>query len=121
MSDDSHNGSQPGRSDAAGGGADAGGESGASRSRTYTEEFRVSSEAVVGKIKELVREGNVRRITIKNDDGRTLLEIPLTIGVIGTAILPVFAAVGAMAALVANLSIAVERVEPAQSETDKQA
>lgn len=80
--------------------------------RTAREEFRVSGEAVVAKVKELVREGNVRRISIKNDDGRVLLEIPLTIGVIGTVLLPVWAALGAMAALVANLTLAVERVEP---------
>ena len=80
--------------------------------RTAREEFRVSGEAVVAKVKELVREGNVRRIIIKNDDGRVLLEVPLTIGVIGTVLLPVWAALGAMAALVANLTLAVERVEP---------
>ncbi len=80
--------------------------------RTLREEFRVSGEAVVAKVKELVREGNVRRIAIKNDEGRTLLEIPLTIGVIGTVLLPVWAALGAMAALVAKLTIAVERVVP---------
>ncbi len=76
---------------------------------SFTEEFKVSGEAVLGKIKELVREGNVRRISIKNDDGRTLIEIPLTIGVIGTVLLPVWAAIGAIAALAANLTIAVER------------
>ena len=80
--------------------------------RSVREEFRVSGEAVVAKVKELVREGNVRRITIKNDDGRVLLEVPLTIGVIGTVLLPVWAALGAMAALVANLTLAVERIEP---------
>ena len=83
--------------------------------RTAREEFRVSGEAVVAKVKELVREGNVRRIIIKNDDGRVLLEVPLTIGVIGTVLLPVWAALGAMAALVANLTLAVERVEPRDS------
>ncbi|MEM6428122.1 MAG: DUF4342 domain-containing protein [Deinococcota bacterium] len=74
-----------------------------------TEEFTVSGEAVVTKIKELIREGNIRRIIIKNDDGRTLIEIPLTFGVVGTVLLPVWAALGAMAALVANFTIAVER------------
>lgn len=75
----------------------------------FTEEFKVSGEAVVAKIKELVREGNVRRITIKNDEGHTLIEVPLTIGVIGTVLLPVWAAIGAIAALAANLTIAVDR------------
>lgn len=83
---------------------------GAGEERTFSEEFRVSGEAVLSKVKELVREGNVRRITIKNDEGRSLIEIPLTIGVIGTVLLPVWAAIGAIAALVANLTIAVERV-----------
>lgn len=77
--------------------------------RSYTEEFRVSGESVLAKIKELVHEGNVRRITIKNDEGRTLIEIPLTLGVIGTVLLPVWAAIGAIAAMAANLTIAVER------------
>ena len=77
--------------------------------RSYTEEFKVSGEAVLSKVRELVHEGNVRRITIKNDDGKTLIEIPLTLGVIGTVLLPVWAAIGAIAALAANLTIAVER------------
>ncbi len=78
--------------------------------RTVTEEFRVSGEAVVSKVKELVREGNVRRITIKNDEGKVLIEIPLTIGVVGAVLLPVWAAISAIAALVANLTISVEKV-----------
>jgi hypothetical protein len=82
---------------------------GAARADDHVEEFRVSGEAVLAKIKELVREGNVRRITIKNEEGRTLIEIPLTIGVIGTVLLPVWAAIGAIAALAANLTLAVER------------
>ena len=81
----------------------------ASEGRTFTEEFRVSGEALLGKVRALVHEGNIRRITIKNEEGRTLVEIPLTLGVIGTALLPVWAAIGAIAALVANLTLAVER------------
>lgn len=84
----------------------------AEHTTSVTEEFKVSGEAVVSKVKELVREGNVRRITIKNEEGRTLIEIPLTIGVIGTVLLPVWAAIGAIAALAANLTIAVERRVP---------
>src|SRR5690625_7936373 len=75
----------------------------------YTEEFTVSGDAVVTKLKELLREGNIRRIIIKNEEGRTLIEIPLTIGVIGTVLLPVWAAIGAIAALAARLTISVER------------
>lgn len=79
--------------------------------RSHTEEFKVSGEAVLAKVRELVHEGNVRRITIKNDDGKVLIEIPLTLGVIGTVLLPVWAAIGAIAALAANLTIAVERTD----------
>jgi hypothetical protein len=56
-----------------------------------------------------VHEGNVRRIVIKNEDGRTIIEAPLTIGVVGAVLLPLWAAIGALAALVANCSIEVER------------
>jgi len=91
--------------------------------QTNTEEFTVSGEAVISKVKELIREGNVRRIIVKNDEGRTLIEIPLTFGVVGTVLLPVWAALGAMAALVANFTIAVERRDSSdtQSEADNQA
>ena len=74
-----------------------------------TEEYTLSGESVVAKVREIVREGNVRRITLKNDEGRTLLEIPLTVGVVGAVLLPVWAAIGAVAALVANLTLSVER------------
>lgn len=74
-----------------------------------TEEFQVKGEAVISKIKEIVHEGNVRRIIIKNEEGKTYVEIPLTIGVIGAILLPVWAAIGAIAALAANLVIVVER------------
>ncbi|NLI39848.1 MAG: DUF4342 domain-containing protein [Caldisericales bacterium] len=79
-----------------------------------TEEFQVSGEKVIEKIKELVHEGNIRRIIIKNDHGSTLIEIPLTLGVIGAVLLPVWAAIGAIAALVAKMTIVVERVEEEQ-------
>lgn len=74
-----------------------------------TEEFTISGDQVVAKVKELVREGNIRRIIIKNEDGRTILEVPLTLGVIGAALLPVFAAIGAAAALATRCTIVVER------------
>lgn len=104
---------------AAGAQAGAQGQTGQGEKRTFTEEFKVSGEAVVSKVKELVREGNVRRISIKNDEGRTLVEIPLTIGVIGTVLLPVWAAIGAIAALVANLTITVERVGEPVAKADE--
>ena len=77
----------------------------------HREEFQVRGDEVVKKIKELVHEGNIRRIIIKNEDGKTLIEIPLTIGVVGAVFLPVWAAIGAIAALAANLTIVVEKVE----------
>jgi hypothetical protein len=76
---------------------------------TRTEEFKVSGDEIVARIKELVHEGNVRRIIIKDADNRTLLEFPLTAGVIGVALLPVWAAIGAVIALAANCTIVVER------------
>jgi len=79
--------------------------------KTYTEEFKVSGDAVVAKIKELVHEGNIRRIIIKNEEGQTLIEVPLTLGVVGAVLLPVWAAIGAIAALAVNLTIVVEKSE----------
>ena len=73
------------------------------------EEFRVSGDEVMAKVKEVIKEGNVRRIIIKNEKDETLLEIPLTFAVIGAVIAPVLAAVGALAALVTKCTIVVER------------
>ena len=75
------------------------------------ERYRVAGERLLSKVKELLQQGNIRRIIIKNDDDKTLIEIPLTIGVVGAAIFPVWAAVGAIAALVTDCSIEVERDE----------
>ncbi len=79
--------------------------------KTTKEEFKVSGEDVIKKVKELVKEGNIRRLIIKNEDGKVLVEFPLTIGVVGVALLPVFAAVGAIAALITNCTIIVEKRE----------
>jgi len=76
-----------------------------------TEEFKLSGSEVLDKIKELIHEGNIRRIILKNDEGKTLIEIPLTLGLVGAAFMPVLAAVGAIAALVAKMTIVVEKVE----------
>lgn len=75
------------------------------------EEFKVTGEALVGAVRQLLHEGNVRRIILKNDEGKTLIEIPLTIGVVGAVLLPVWAAIGAIAALAADLTIVVEKIE----------
>ena len=77
----------------------------------FKEEFKVKSEEIIEKIKELIHEGNVRRLIIKDEDGKVYLEIPVTFGVIGAILAPVLAAVGAMAAMVANLKIEVIRTE----------
>lgn len=78
------------------------------------EQHRVHGDRLVAKVKELVHEGNVRRLVIRDDDGRVLIEAPLTIGVVGAMVAPVWAAIGAIAALVAKCSIEVEREGPAE-------
>ena len=82
-----------------------------SEKKVRIEELQVSGEALVAKVKELVHEGNIRRITIKNEEGKTLIEIPLTLGVVGAVLVPTLAAIGAIAALVTKCTIIVERVE----------
>jgi hypothetical protein len=82
-----------------------------SEEKTWTEEIRVAGEGLVAKVKELVHEGNVRRITIKNEKGEVVVEFPLTLGVVGALLVPTLAAVGAVAALVTNCTIIVEREE----------
>jgi hypothetical protein len=79
--------------------------------RIRTEEFQVHGDKLVQQLKELVRQGNIRRITLKNEDGKTLIEVPLTIGVVGAVLLPVWAAIGAIAALVARCTIVLEKTE----------
>ena len=74
-----------------------------------TEEHEVKGDTLIAKIKELIHEGNITRIIIKNDQGRTLIEIPLSLGVVGIALAPVWAAIGAIAALAADLRVVVEK------------
>lgn len=74
--------------------------------------FKTTGENLLNKIKELIREGNIRKITIQDKDGKELMSFSLTIGVVGTVIAPVLAAVGALAALIGECTIAVEREEP---------
>ena len=80
-------------------------------SKSNKEEFKVKGEDLIGKVKEIIRAGNVRRLIIKDKDDKTLIEIPLTVGVVGIVIAPVLAAVGAIAALVTECTILVERTE----------
>ena len=72
-------------------------------------EFKVRGEELLRKVKEIVHEGNVRRIIVKDEKGETYLEIPLTLGVVGALFLPVLAALGAMAALASNFTLQVVR------------
>lgn len=73
------------------------------------EEFRVDGEMLVAKIKEILNAGNVRRIIIKNEKDEIIAEFPLTMGVVGALVAPVWAALGAIAALAAKLTIVVEK------------
>lgn len=79
-----------------------------SKKETRQETFKVSGENLLKTVKELIAKGNVRHITIKSKDEKTIMEFPLTIGVVGVVLLPVFAAVGALAALIGECTIAVE-------------
>ncbi len=89
------------------------------KEKITAEEFKISGDVLVAKIKELIAQGNVRRIIIKNEEGHTLIEIPMTIGVIGsvisTALFPVVVALGVIGAMVAHLTVVIERQESDQS------
>ena len=76
-----------------------------------TEEFKLDGHKVLEKVKEIIHAGNVRRIVLKNEEGKIVLEIPLTWGVVGAALLPIYAAVGALAALISHMVIVVERMD----------
>jgi hypothetical protein len=75
------------------------------------EEFKIDGEHLLEKVKELLKEGNVRKITIKDKSGKEVVTFPLTIGVVGALIAPVLAAIGAVAALIGECTISVEREE----------
>jgi hypothetical protein len=79
--------------------------------RTRYEEFKVNGGEILNKVKEIIHEGNVRRIILKDEQGKTFMELPLTVGVVGALIAPILAAVGAVAALASNLTIVVEKIE----------
>lgn len=78
---------------------------------THKEEFKIDGEELLTKIKQLIKEGNVRRITIKSKTGTPIIEIPLTLGVVGTVLAPTLAAVSALAAVLTECSVTVERRE----------
>ncbi len=81
------------------------------KEKTRTEEFKLSGSDIINKIKELIHEGNIRKIILKDEEGKTFLEIPLSIGLVGALVAPVWAAIGAIAALVSKLTIVVVRVD----------
>ena len=76
---------------------------------TNKESFKITGENLLNKVKELIEEGNVRRITIHDKAGKEILSFPLTIGVIGAMLAPILAAIGALAAYVGECTITVER------------
>ncbi len=92
--------------------------------KVKVEEFKISGDVLVGKIKELLHQGNIRRIILKNESGQTLIEIPMTVGVIGSvisaALFPVIAAVGVIGAMVARLTVVIERIESGQSSQEEE-
>jgi len=75
------------------------------------EEYKVTGDELVHKVRQIVHEGNIRKIIIKTEGGNTLLEFPLTVGVVGAVLLPLWAALGAAAALIADCTIVVEKVD----------
>lgn len=79
--------------------------------KTKKEEFKVQGERLMEKVKELVKKGNVRKITIKDKKGKEVVSFPLTVGVVGAVIAPVLAAIGALAALIGECTISVEKEE----------
>ncbi len=82
-----------------------------SEEKVHSEEFRVNGEELIAKIKQLIHESNIRRIIIKDKDGKIVMEIPLTIGVVGVLLAPTLAAVGAIAALLTEATVVVEKAE----------
>ncbi len=83
------------------------------------EEFKIRGEDLVDKIKSLIHEGNIRRIIVKDEKGNTYLEVPLTVAAVGVVAVPILAAIGAMAALISNFNLGVERVKTAEEEVPK--
>jgi hypothetical protein len=76
-----------------------------------TEEFKVNGEELLARIKKLIHEGNIHRIMIKDKDGKAIMEIPMTLGVVGALIAPQLAAIGAIAALLTEATIVVEQAD----------
>ena len=82
-----------------------------SEEKFRTEEFRVDGEELLSKVKNVIKEGNIRRVIIKDKEGKTIFEIPLTFGVVGALLAPQLAAIGAIAALLTEATVVVEKNE----------
>jgi hypothetical protein len=89
------------------------------KEKTEHESFKVSGDEIMSKIKEIIREGNARKIIIKNEKEETIMEFPLTVGAIGVVLAPIFAAVGVLAALAVNCTILVEKRSNEERNEDK--
>ena len=85
--------------------------------QSYEESFKVSGDEIISKIKEIIKEGNARRILIKNEKDVTIMEFPLTVGAIGVVLAPIFAAIGAIAALATDCTIVVEKRKNDEQDT----
>jgi hypothetical protein len=85
------------------------------------EKYKVAGDKVIATIKELIHEGNVRHVVIRNDEGRILIEFPVSIGVAGAVLLPVWAAVGAVAAIVSQCTIEIERAPEEGKQEEEEA
>ncbi|MEI7604435.1 MAG: DUF4342 domain-containing protein [bacterium] len=83
------------------------------------QEYRLNGNELVNKFKEILQEGNARRIIIKNEKGDSILEIPVTIGVVGVLLAPYLAAVGAIAAFVTNCTLVVEKNVKKESDAEE--
>lgn len=79
------------------------------------ESFHINGENLLKKVKELIAEGNIRKITISDKTGKEIMSFPLTVGVVGALLAPILAAIGALAALIGDCSITVEREDPADN------
>jgi len=87
---------------------------------TFYEEFKVFGHEVAGKVKELIHEGNVRRVVLKNEQGKTIIDIPVTIAAVGAMILPELAVLGTLVALAAKYTILVEKTQEAEAPASPQ-
>ena len=89
------------------------------KEKSTWESFKVTSDEILDKVKEIIKEGNARRIIIKNHEDETIMEFPLTIGAIGAVLAPLFAAIGAIAALATNCTVLVEKKTDEEGKGEK--